>query len=163
MRPVELTTDPKASPHVCIKCKAHSQVRDWFVDTGTEVEWEGILYICNFCMADIVRVTPDFMSVQAHKEIVSEYTASLDELAALQQSLRMLEDSWMKLTGMNLIPFFEQLEKVNELGRELELSRVISSTVGSEPTVSSDSTESERDNCGTDEPSTIAVPAIEFA
>lgn len=160
MRPVAIHKEPPMMPHTCIKCGAHAQIRDWFVDTGTEVEWEGIVYFCNFCFADMVKVTPDFLSVESHREIVAEYTKSMDELSELKIQLRVITDQWFELTGLDLMTFFQNLKKVDEHARGLELSRALSSATGDMPTVSSDSSEPEHDDSGIDEPDPTIEPAI---
>lgn len=151
MRPVALTKDPAGPPHVCIKCGAHAQIREWFVDIGTETDWEGIVYICNSCMADIVRVTPDFLSVEAHQEIVAEYKSRMEELAQLKIKYADFNSAWELLTGDNLQAFIDNIEKVMEFGRQLEFSRTVLSAVRDIPTTVSDSSKSERSNSEPDE------------
>jgi hypothetical protein len=162
MRPVALTYDPPSTPHVCIKCGAHAQIRDWFVDIGSEVEWEGIVYICNSCMSDIVRVTPDFLSVEAHREIVAEYMARMDELTVLKQKLNTMSEMWFEMTGNSLEVFMDNLVKVNEYAR-MELSRTVSGTTGSDSAIVSNSSEPERDNRESDESEPLVIPDVEFA
>lgn len=162
MRPVALTYDPPAMPHTCIKCGAHAQIRDWFVDIGAEVEWEGYIYLCNSCLADIVRVTPDFLSVDAHREIVAEYMARMDELSELKKKFNTMSELWFEMTGNSLEVFMDNLVKVNDYAR-LELSRTVPSTVGDLPTIVSDSSEPERDNRESDEPEPLVIPDVEFA
>jgi hypothetical protein len=115
-------------------------------------------------MKDIVRVTPDFMTVTAHQEIVAEYHNSLDELAQLKSELRIIKDVWFAMTGEDLFVFFHNLQKVNEVGRELELGRAVSSAIGDQSTVVSNSTESEPDNGSTSQPDpTVDLPIIAFS
>lgn len=163
MRPVQLHTDPPGPPHVCIKCGAHAQIREWFVDIGTETDWEGIVYICNSCMADIVRVTPDFLSVEAHQEIVAEYRVRMEELTALKTKFEILNGAWELLTGDNLQAFADNVEKVIEFGQQLELSRTVPSTIGDLPTVVSNSSEPEHDNSESDESKSTTAPDIIFS
>lgn len=164
MKPVKLTKDPESSPHVCIKCRAHAQVRDWFVDIGTDVEWEGMLYICNECMKDIVRVTPDYLTVDAHREIVSEYIRDVDAYYVLKTELKQITDQWFEMTGLDLMTFFQNLKQVSDVRHELELSRIVSSATGSESTVGSDSSESEPDNGSpTESDRTVDAPIIAFS
>jgi hypothetical protein len=162
MRPVALTYDPPAMPHTCIKCGAHAQIRDWFVDIGAEVEWEGYIYLCNSCLADIVRVTPDFLSVDAHREIVAEYMARMDELSELKKKFNTMSELWFEMTGNSLEVFMDNLVKVNDYAR-LELSRTVPSTVGDLPTIVSNSSEPERDNRESDESEPLVIPDVEFA
>jgi hypothetical protein len=159
MRPVALTLDPAGPPHVCIKCGAHAQIRKWFVDIGTETEWEGIVYICNSCMADIVKVTPDFLSVEAHREIVAEYMRGMDELAELKNRLEIVSALWMDMTGNSLEVFMDNLEKVHEYSR-LELSGVVSDTISDLSTTLGDSSESESSDSSSVESDRDVDPSI---
>ena len=163
MRPVAIYKDPPTLPHVCIKCGAHAQIREWFVDIGTEVEWEGIVYICNSCMSDIVQVTPDFLSVEAHTEIVAEYKNRMEEFEKLKFELQIMEDLWADLTGMGLRLWIDTMVKVKELGHELELSRTVSSATTDLSTVVGDSTESKQSIDSSDESDTITNPIILFS
>ena len=163
MRPVGIYADPPGPPHVCIKCGAHAQIREWFVDIGTETDWEGIVYICNSCMADIVLVTPDFLSVEAHETIVAEYRARMVELTELKTKFEILNSAWELLTGDNLQAFADNVEKVIEFGQQLELSRVVSSSVRNMPTIVSDSSESEHGDSGSDERSDSTEAIILFS
>jgi hypothetical protein len=155
-----LTTDPPASPYTCIRCKAHAQVRNWFIDTGAEADWEGYIYICDACFTDMVRVTTDFLSVEAHREIVAEYTRGMDELAALRERILGIDRLWAKMTGQDLWLFFENLEKVSQLGNEMELSGAISSAIGDQPAIISNSPEPISDNGRTPEPDSSVEPDI---
>lgn len=149
MRPVALTYDPAGPPHTCIKCGAHAQIRKWFVDIGTETEWEGIVYICNSCMADIVRVTPDFLSVEAHREIVAEYMARMDELTELKHRIHTVSTVWMDMTGNSLEIFMDNLTKVDEyVGL---LSGNVSESSDNQPAIVGDSSEPESDYSLSDE------------
>jgi hypothetical protein len=149
-------------PHTCIKCGAHAQIRDWFVDIGAEVEWEGYVYLCNSCLADIIRVTPDFLSVEAHKQIVAEYMARMDELSELKKKFNTMSELWFEMTGNSLEVFMDNLVKVNEYAR-MELSRTVLGAIGSDPTIVSNSSESEYDNRESDESESVVIPDVEFA
>jgi hypothetical protein len=116
-RPVELTLDPPTAPHICVMCKAHTQLREWFVDTGVETEWEGVVYICNECMIELVRVAPTFMSVKAHKEIVAEYRKELDEYADLKCCFELVEEAFIDLTDNSFWEFFNILGMIKNYGR----------------------------------------------
>ena len=162
MRPVQLTYDPPAMPHTCIKCGAHAQIRDWFVDIGAEVEWEGYVYLCNSCLADIIRVTPDFLSVEAHKQIVAEYQARMDELSELKKKFNTMSELWFEMTGNSLEVFMDNLVKVNEYAR-MELSRTVFEPADDFPAVVGDSSESESSDNLSDESESDAVPDIIFS
>jgi hypothetical protein len=162
MRPVQLTYDPPAMPHVCIKCGAHAQIRDWFVDIGAEVEWEGYVYLCNSCLADIIRVTPDFLSVEAHKQIVAEYQARMDELSELKKKFNTMSELWFEMTGNSLEVFMDNLVKVNEYAR-MELSRTVFEPADDFTAVVGDSSESESSDNLSDESESDAVPDIIFS
>jgi hypothetical protein len=161
MRPVALTYDPPASPHVCVKCGAHAQIRDWFVDIGTETEWEGIVYICNSCLADIIRVTPDFLSVEAHRTIVAEYMERMDELTELKQRMNTMSLMWMEMTGNSFEIFMDNLIKVEEYGRLL--SGTVSEPVDDKSTIVGDSAESESSDNLPDKSEPGIVPDIIFS
>jgi hypothetical protein len=163
MRPAALYTDPPATPFVCINCKAHAQIRRWFVDIGTDAEWEGVIYICDSCMADIVRVTPDFLSVEAHREIIAEYQARMEEFAALKAKFEILNGAWELLSGDNLQAFADNVEKVIQFGQQLELSRTIPSTIGDMPTTIGYGSKSESDNRTSDEPESTTDTIIVFS
>jgi len=163
MRPVAITYDPPAMPHTCIKCGAHAQIRDWFVDIGAEVEWEGIVYICNSCLSDIVRVTPDFLSVEAHQQIVAEFKSRMEELTEIKQKFSTMSEMWFEMTGNSLEVFMDNLVKVNEYAR-MELSRTLSESVADQSAIVGDSSEPEPSDYSPDESDTmVIVPAIEFA
>lgn len=160
MRPVALIFDPPAMPHVCIKCGAHAQIREWFVDIGTETEWEGIVYICNSCMSDIVRVTPSFLSVEAHREIIAEYIARMDELTELKQRMSVVGILWMNLTGNSLEIFMDNLTKVDEYVRVL--SGAIPESSDNQSTVVGDSSEPKPSDNLSNESEPGIVPDIIF-
>lgn len=151
MRPPVLYDEPITPPYACTKCGAHGNVREWFVDIGAEVEWEGIVYICNMCMIDVVQVTPDFMTVNSHREIVAQYTKELDRLAELDQRLSRMSSAWMDLTGNSLDIFFDNLQKaVAYNGIGLGFSEFVPESIGTDSTTDRDSIESEPDNSGSD-------------
>lgn len=162
MRPAALYDEPLAPPHFCIRCRAHGAIREWFVDTGAEVEWEGIVYICDDCFKDIVRVTPSFMSVESHRQIVAQYTNELDRLAEVDNKLALLSGIWMDLTGNSLDIFFDNLQKVVKYGRPVGFSDVVSEPNDNESTTYRDSYESESDNSKSDGTEPDIIPTLVF-
>jgi hypothetical protein len=162
MRPVQITYDPPAMPHVCIKCGSHAQIRDYFVDIGTEVEWEGYIYLCNSCIYEIVKVTPDFLTLATHQEIVAEYKARMQELTELKEKLKASSELWFEMTGNSLEVFMDNLAKVKEYGA-MELSRTVSISTEYQSTVVRDSPEPESSDYTPDEPIATVFSDITFA
>jgi hypothetical protein len=110
-------------------------------------------------MADIVKVTPDFLSVEAHREIVAEYMRGMDELAELKNRLEIVSALWMDMTGNSLEVFIDNLEKVHEYSR-LELSGVVSDTISDLSTTLGDSSESESSDSSSVESDRDVDPSI---
>jgi len=162
MRPVQITYDPAVMPHVCLKCGSHAQIRDYFVDIGTETEWEGYVYLCNSCIYEIVKVTPDFLTLATHQEIVAEYKVRMKELVELKEKLKASSELWYEMTGNSLEVFMDNLAKVKEYGA-MELSGTVSESATDQSTIVGDSSESESRDYTPDEPIATVFSDITFA
>jgi len=68
MRPVMIVSKPPAHPYVCIQCGKQDE-RDYFVDLGFDISdmyhavWEGCVYLCNFCMENVVKSYKDQVTI----------------------------------------------------------------------------------------------------
>jgi hypothetical protein len=82
-----ITNAPEALPGSCFLCSTAS--REFFVDTGMQVEFHGAFYICNECLAEMARLvgfeTPgNVMALRATKDSlekkVFDLTRDIDAL-----------------------------------------------------------------------------------
>ena len=86
MRPIEVTEKALKLPGTCSKCLSSN--RDYFVDTGMDMEFGGVLYFCNICITEIVRMIPDFMTKKDVDDIIS---ASNDMMTAVKKDKEVVE------------------------------------------------------------------------
>lgn len=101
MRPTTIHETPILNPGECHRCHCNelAEGREYFVDTGIDVEWVGVLYLCNLCLADLVRVTPDIL----HKSIVDAAAeAQSNFIAEAERKDRQYEEIVSALTSMGL-------------------------------------------------------------
>lgn len=71
MRPPNLQRDPVMPPGICCLCRCGKKSegepdqRDYFVDFGIDIEWQGVMYVCNLCLISVVRMArlPDIIAM----------------------------------------------------------------------------------------------------
>lgn len=71
MRPSTKDTEPFQQPGICCRCRVGGSAdRKYFVDTGVSYDYEGVLYFCNMCLADIVHTSEDYLSLVDVEEMM---------------------------------------------------------------------------------------------
>lgn len=91
MRPPSISDRPALNPGMCYKCRSGPEAgnRTYYVDLGIDVDYEGVMYLCNFCLADVIKCgVPDIMLQKDVHSLISEsqnsYVNSKKKLAELE-------------------------------------------------------------------------------
>jgi hypothetical protein len=59
---------PELQPGCCVRClSAPGENRDYFIDPGFNT-FDGIVYLCDRCVADLVKVDGRYISVAEHEK-----------------------------------------------------------------------------------------------
>lgn len=115
-RPAQKMKVPHLAPYLCAKCRAdQTSPREWFVDTGVDDFYDGIVYFCDSCFEDIAKAAGLFTKKQADQMVDQNndiYTAYVE----LTEKMVIWEESWRTLTGTSLQEFFTGLERLKENG-----------------------------------------------
>ena len=61
MRPATRQYPPAMLPGICMRCRCNEQNRTYFIDTGVSIDWEGVMYLCDKCLEDIVVCSEEFL------------------------------------------------------------------------------------------------------
>lgn len=69
MRPCTREDVPAQAPGICYKCRIGGS-RDYFVDTGISIDYEGVVYLCSKCLEDIVVASDAFYTREAAEEML---------------------------------------------------------------------------------------------
>lgn len=117
MRPIQKMGVPHLHPFKCVSCGAdHTSVRKYFIDTGIDTEWEGVVYYCDSCFRNLSE-TVGFIDQDRLDELLGIQGESVLKLLELTKKLEVWNRIWMGLTDLSLDDFFKNLEKTNELSR----------------------------------------------
>lgn len=154
MRPVEIYQNPPMHPWQCMKCKSGAGTREFFVDLGFDVEWEGNVYLCNECMTNLGKTSKLFITQEDHHNAI----------AMMDQELQRLHDFEDKFAEWALV--FHQVYQSSFLEEFLTTLKAIKDgrrepigTVNqSSNVVDSDSTITSSDDSGPDP--TIEPPIL---
>lgn len=114
MRPANIQTIPATLPGRCFKCLSGHPAREYFFDTGIDTEWEGVLYICNLCMTEIIEVSPDFATKKKLDSI-------LDTAKGIMAMANKKAEKYEKLSAMLKAMGINE-ERLLEYGRVNERS-----------------------------------------
>jgi hypothetical protein len=92
MRPAVRMDIPALPPGVCFRCRVGSEQnkREYFVDTGISLDWEGVIYLCNMCLDDIARTT----GVMYTKNDVDDLLSAQTDLVAQAQEIVEFNDGF---------------------------------------------------------------------
>lgn len=126
MRPVNVVEVPNLPPGTCVKCLCtNTPNRDYFVDIGVDLEFGGVIYICNMCLLDIVNHTDDFFSkkqvdalVDANSAMMSDAARALDEQKEVHKALESVGID-VPLLLKNAKKLVQNMEKLPERNKEL--------------------------------------------
>lgn len=50
---IQFVDNPYLFPNICFRCRAGSEARNLYVDTGMDTEYDGRIYLCEPCFSDI--------------------------------------------------------------------------------------------------------------
>lgn len=118
MREIRILQRPDFPPYVCYNCKCDDSVREFFIDLGVDMEYDGALFYCNSCMLDLGIKSGLFVTNQEHLTILHEQSEFAQDYFKLLDKLTLWKQAFNELTGNSLDEFFENLEKVkNGIGR----------------------------------------------
>ena len=114
MRNVVRMERPHLHPYICARCRVGDQPnREYFVDTGIDFDWEGVVYLCNTCLKDIALTTGDYFT-----------KAQLDEYLAVQQrDVRVAGEITRRYEGMVKWAFENFGIDIKSLERKYDESR----------------------------------------
>lgn len=116
-RPPQKMKTPHLAPHICAKCRADStSPREWFVDTGVDDFYDGIVYFCDSCFNDIAKTAGLFTRKQID-EMVDSNNDIISKHLKLVANMEVWEEAWKTLTGTSLQEFFAGLERLKENGK----------------------------------------------
>ena len=148
--PVMVVDQPYIPPFWCGRCRADAGSREWFLDTGIDVEvpgaTDGRMFICNKCVDDFVQAIPGYYTKQDLDAIVE---ANQNSLAAADKSIKTWSEKVLAFHKLGI-----DLEKVWENLNGRDDPTAISSDPDPEPIdpePASIAGPIERDDAGTDQ------------
>ena len=128
---VQVFEKPERHPFMCAKCLVGEGRREFFVHTGMEYDFEGVVYLCDMCLKDMCRQTNVLFTTEDVDALIQTYK---DQAAVgfeqAKKYLRAVE--LLNSIGVDLETMLEGLENV--AGRSSE-DNVDSESGGSEPEV----------------------------
>lgn len=80
MRPANIQIHPATLPGHCFKCRTSPPRREYFFDLGIDTDYEGVIYICNMCMEEIISISNDF-ATKKKLDFILEHVNKTYELA----------------------------------------------------------------------------------
>ena len=145
VRPVQILQVPHLPPYICMSCRGdQTSERKWFMDTGFDAEWEGVVFICDSCFKDMAKAAK-FFDQDEVKVMLDAQRQYNEDHSNLLNKLSRRNKIWQELTGLSLEEFFQNLEKAREDGESSRQSfGVIESAIQS-------AAEPIRDNSGTEQ------------
>src|SRR6185369_2947390 len=91
-QPMQKMEIPALHPNMCIRCRVDgsrkedgSPGREFFIDLGVTLEWEGVAYLCSGCVADLVKEVGGYKTQAEVNAIIAaqgEFLGRAIELAA---------------------------------------------------------------------------------
>ena len=94
---MHITTNLVALPGCCFICKGAQ--RDFYIDTGVSLDYEGAFYICNLCLNDMAHQAK-FISEDEYKDLRAAKEESdhlnyelIKRVGGLEESLRALANA----------------------------------------------------------------------
>lgn len=131
-RPVQVLDSPILHPGQCFKCKSSSrEFRRYWIDTGIDIDWEGVVYICDMCMTDIVRNSPDFYTqaemdsvVNSNNDLLQSAKEQVEKGKNLLAALKALgfDADFVLEAGATLASNAEAAANISDLRTELYAS-----------------------------------------
>ena len=116
VRPVQILQVPHLPPYICMSCRGdQTSERKWFMDTGFDAEWEGVVFLCDSCFKDMAKAAKFFDQEQVDN-LLESYRAAHQHYKVLLDKLANRNKIWQELTGFSLEEFFQNLEKAREDG-----------------------------------------------
>ncbi len=85
---MEVVRQPEALPSCCIMCPGSA--REWFIDTGIQIEWYGAVVICKLCVVAMGQMFGMLTEVQA-ENVLNNRNVLQQEIFELQKKLAGLE------------------------------------------------------------------------
>lgn len=114
---------------MCFKCRAGEGVRDFFVDLGFDTDYEGTVYLCNDCMADIGILSNTYITVPRHHQVIEYLDKAIADLNTLNEKHERYAVAFLKVTGNDLNTFCENLETMANGYKRTELDGTTSPDV----------------------------------
>lgn len=93
----QVVTHPGALPGECFLCAGDSTTREWFIDTGRQMEFHGAVYICNECLLEMAAMVgcasqvETTALVEAHMLLEQKVFGLETELAGMYEMERAID------------------------------------------------------------------------
>lgn len=130
MRPANIVEVPVQIPGTCLRCKcAKTPNREYFLDTGTDIDYVGVVYFCDKCLLDFVEKSPDCFTqremndvIDSNNELLTLASENVKDYADVKAALKAIG-----LDAADLLEkarkFREDQEKAPELRKELSVQK----------------------------------------
>lgn len=126
MRLLRFVDRPDQTPGTCLRClSGPSPQRTYFLDTGIDLEFGGVIFFCNLCLNDFIKNAPDMFTkeyvdklVNDERELIESATKAIEDRRKLDKALEAIGlDAAVLLENAGKVA--SDLEKVPELEKEL--------------------------------------------
>lgn len=122
MTPVRVYDSPPSHPYMCMKCRNGAETREYFIDTGMQVEWEGLIYLCNECMHDIALACGIYITREYSNTLLADQADMVSKYYDMVDKIKLWDQVFHDLTGTSVYEFFSNLERVKAQGLRDERS-----------------------------------------
>lgn len=121
MRPATRMAQPALPPGICYRCRVSEHAgREYFVDTGISLDWEGVIYFCDKCLEDLAKCTGEFFTKPEVDDLLSIQTEMVEKAQKLVEYHEKFT-VWLSTFGFDLSGaktiFDSLIEEENERGR----------------------------------------------
>lgn len=110
MRVPSINEFPVLPPGTCYTCGAsNSSGRKWYLDCGVDVDYVGVLYVCQDCFATLARHTGEFYSQEELDVYMGMQQAILEDAEKILNKYKYLNEACATV-GINVDVILENYE-----------------------------------------------------
>ena len=153
MRPANRQEVPVMLPGICARCRCNEQAREYFVDTGFDLEFEGVCYICNKCLEDIAKASGEFFLKTEVDDLLAVQLNEVKNAASIVSHKEEFNAWVLETTGLN----FDHLEKKFYESRRIPTELVASDDGFHGEAAGTDGSDSPIEILGADSPDPLPI------
>lgn len=112
--PLFIVDKPHLPPHLCMRCRVQGEIREYFLDTGIDTEYDGRIYLCNLCLQDFAKIDPNAFTRSEVNDIVA---TSQEQLAHADRVAKDYKEKfdYLLTVGINLDNVITNLKEADNV------------------------------------------------